>query len=367
MDLGRDPAEELGRPLQKPAGLREPTEREVIGARAVEDEEANRIYTRLLAQQATLGRFNSWRRYANATFFLAVLALLSLSALFVFAQSLRILGDLAIQPPVIQIFGYAALITCLTILAVFAARLLSLFVRLRRNEQISTVQLKELSGRAELRALVQRDKVTAKKNLEAYLQCYPLDERHTQDSLGMFRLDEETTKTLRDARTFLLDRDRFADYDSWLKSFQDCFQGKLQEAANKVVRDWMKLVGIQTALSPKGWLDSVIVLYCSYGMIGDLCRLYNLRMTGPGIIRLLAFSLFNSYAAGQIEDFAESVDLDSLAQSVDLDTFFDAAHGLGGGLVKKFLPKVADGTANALLIFKLGHATIALLQPINPR
>lgn len=365
-DAGRHAADELLRPRQSTGGLRDITEVERQSVKASEASEAQRAYEQIIRQQATLGRFNSWRKLANSTLLVTGLALFSLTGLFVFAQSLRILGDLAMQPPVIKIAGYTVLLALLAILAIFAARLSSLFVRLRRNEQISTAQLKALSSRAELRALVQSDKVAAKENLIAYLKSYPLDSGGTRAALGLFRLNDETIRNLRDAREFLLDPDRFSDHDSWLRDFQEHFQDKLQGAANKIVLDWMKLVGIQTALSPKGWLDSVIVLYSSYGMIGDLCQLYNLRMTGPGIIRLLALSLFNSYAAGQIEDFVDSVDVDSIVQSVDLETVFDAAHGLGGGLVKKFLPKVAEGTANALLTYKLGHSTIALLRPVNP-
>jgi uncharacterized membrane protein YcjF (UPF0283 family) len=365
-DDGRHPADEVGRPKQIPSGTHAPTEAELSAVRAGEEFDAKRIYAQIV-EQATLNRFNKWRTWLNSTLTLVVLAAAAVTALFVFANTVQAVAILSVQPVPVRLVGYAGLAALLALVAVFSFRLCILFRRLRVNQQISTAQLKELSRRAELRELVQRDKVAAKTNLEAYLRGYPLDGIRDPGVVGTLRLDEETIKKLRDARDFLLDPDRFADHDSWLKDFQVHFQGRLHDAANSVVHDWMKLVGVQTALSPKSWVDSLIVLYCSYGMIGDLCRLYNLRMTGPGIVRLLALSLFNSYAAVQLEDLAQSVDIDTLAQSLDLDTFFDVAHGTFAGGLKKFVPKVADGAANAILTNKLGRATIALLSPVDTR
>jgi hypothetical protein len=252
--------------------------------------------------------------------------------------------------------------------------LLVLFLRLRVNQQISATQLRDLSRRAELRELVQRDKAMAKNNLETYLRSYPLDETRMPITPGAFRLDKEMTRRLRDARDYLLDHERFSDYDSWFDDFRARFQDVLQGTADKVVQDWMKLVGFKTAISSSPSIDRLVVLYCSYGMIGDLCRLYNLRMTRPGIIRLMAFTLFNAYAAGQIEDHADELTetaanlATGLAEKLGVHSheIFEKVP-IAGGALKVGGKIVADGLANALLMRKLGRTTIALLRPISPR
>ncbi len=363
-DLGRHPSDEVGLPRQIPSQMHAPTDNELAAIRRSESAEAERLYAQVV--QTNLGRYSSWGRRADKTLFVALLALLALLALFVFAQTVQILAALAVQPIAIKVLGYAGLTAIVAVLLFFAVRLLILFFRLRVNQQISSTQMQELSRRAELRALVQRDKSTAKKNLQGYLEAYPLDAIAASGAPGLFQMDPATIQKLRDARDLLLDQDRFSDYDGWLRDFQLRFQEPLQGEADAVVRNWMRLVGIKTALSPYALLDSIIVLYCSYGMIGDLCRIYNLRMTKPGLVRLMAYTLFNAYAAGQIEDHAPD-----LAQIVEPTWLVDAVHAIGGGLadkiVGKALPKVASGAANAVLTYKLGKATIALLRPVEPR
>ena len=394
MDVGRHPDDETGLPNVKPTGMHETTNAEDEAIRNAEDLEAKRIYAQLV-EQATLSRFdrfNNWRRYANRILLIGTLAILALLALFVYAQAVQILGALAVQPLVIKIFGYAGLIALLTILVVFAARLLIFFLRLGVNQQISAIQLRQLSQRAELRALVQRDQSAAKKRLEQYLRDYPLDERGSLVAVGMLRMDEDTIRKLRAARVVLLDQDRFTGFDSWLKDFRERFQDELQAVADNAVRDWMKLVGIQTAFSRKPWLDSAIMLYCSFGMIGDLCALYNLRMTGPGTIRLLGFTLFNAYTASRLDDVVDyaggvagSLEIDqyiaplfeTVGSVVGMMTPAGPAGAVAGSFVGRSIGKLAgkatgdatkmaiEGAASALLMRKLARTTIIMLRPIE--
>jgi uncharacterized membrane protein YcjF (UPF0283 family) len=371
-ELGRHPDDELGLAKQLPVGMHAPTKQELAAVESGEELEARRLYDQ--AMQAGLNGFSRWGRLADRTLLFAIVAFAALLGLFVFSQTFQILAVVALQPFPLQLLAYAGLIAIFLILIAFSIRLVVLFLRLRVNQQISAAQLRDLSSRAELRALVQRDKAMAKANLETYLRSYPVDQTRVAVTPGAFRFDKDTIERLRDARDYLLDQERFSDYDSWLDDFRIRFQDVLQGAADKIVQDWMKMVGLKTAISLSALIDSVIVLYCSYGMIGDLCRLYNLRMTRPGIIRLMAFSLFNAYSAGQIEDHAD----------VLTETSANLASGLGeklgvnfheilgavpyaGEALKAAGRIAADGLANALLLRKLGRTTVALLRPINPR
>ncbi len=76
------------------------------------------------------------------------------------------------------------------------------------------------------------------------MQSYPLGPGSALESTGMLRMDKATLDKLRDAKNYLLDRDRSADYDSWLGNFPERFQDELQHNADKGVRSWMKLVAI---------------------------------------------------------------------------------------------------------------------------
>ena len=67
-----------------------PTAQELAALQAGEESEARRLYTQAI--EANLGRFNSWGRWADRTLFLAALAIFAFLALFVFAQSGRLLG-----------------------------------------------------------------------------------------------------------------------------------------------------------------------------------------------------------------------------------------------------------------------------------
>lgn len=349
-----------------------PTKQEMAAVEAGEELEARRLYDQ--AMQEGLSRFSGWGRCVDRALLFTILAIGALLALFVFSQTFQVLAVVALQPRPIQLLAYAGLFAVFAILTTFSVRLLILFLRLRVNQQISAAQLQELSRRAELRELVQRDKAKAKANLETYLRTYPFDQFSMPVTPGAFRLDKDTTERLRDARDYLLDQERFSDYDGWLGDFRTRFQDVLQGAADKVVKDWMKMVGLKTAISLSALIDSLVVLYCSYGMIGDLCRLYNLRMTRPGIIRLMAFSLCNAYAAGQIEDHADvltetSANLTSgIAEKLGVN-FHEilGAVPYAGDALKAGGKIAADGLANALLMRKLGRTTIALLRPISPR
>lgn len=378
--LGRHPDDEVGLVKQLPSGTHESTAQEKA---AVETGEA--LATRKLYDQAVqdrLGHFQQWGRLADRTLVLALLALTALCSLFVFSQTVQILAAIAAQAAVLKWLSYTGLAVIFAILAAFSIRLLFVLLRLRVNQQVSAAQLRDLSSRAELRALVEQDKALAKKNLEDYLRKYPYEQMCIPVTPGAFRFDKESVFRLQSARDYLLDQELFSDYDGWLNNFRSRFQDHLEQVANQIVLDWTKVVGIKTAISRSSLLDSVIVLYCSYGMVGDLCRLYNLRMTGPGIARLLAFTLFNTYAAGQIEEHADAItgavsDIGSAtAEAVapgisekiatSLPHLFSAVPYVGA-VLKTVVEPVGDGVANAFLMRKLGRTTVALLRPINPR
>lgn len=370
-DLGRHPADELGLAAQLPIGMHTPTQEEIAAVKASEELEGSQLYDE--AAEARFGRFDHWGRLVDRTLLLAFLSLAALLALFVFSQTVQILEAVAVQPAPLQWLGFAGLTGILTVIAILSIRLIVLFWRLRVNQQVSAAQLRELSHRAELRAFAQRDKASAKKHLEDYLRDYPLELLRIPITPGAFRLGPETIAKLREARDYLLDQEQFSDYDRWLDDFRTRFQDSLQEPADKIVQDWMRLAGVKTAVSSFAVIDAIVVLYCSYGMIGDLCGLYNLRMSRPGTLRLMSLVLLSAYASGQIEEHAD--ELAQLAKEADPGfmemigvKFHEVFEGIpfAGPAIKATGKRFADGLANALLMRKLGRTTIALLRPIKP-
>lgn len=362
-DAGRHPEDEIGLPKQVPTRMHEPTAKELAALQLNEEIEAKRLYHE--AVKARLSRFAGWGRSYDRILFWTALFAGAILALFVLSQTLQILSTVSLQPFPIRAAAYAGLLVIFGILCFFAVRLAVMLIRIKLNRQVSVAQLAELSRRAELRDLVERDKARAKKTLENYLRSFPL-EKTTNVQLERDELD-----SLRESRDYLLDSDRFSDYDQWIKEFQVRFQTTLQCAADRIVKRWMNLVALKTALSSSPLIDTIVVLNCSYAMIGELCQLYNVRMARTGLLRLLAFSFANSFMAGQLEEHADEL-IENAADSISgiaqkLGVSFHEALGsvpvVGDGL--KMAGKiVADAAVNAFLLRRLGRSTIKLLSPI---
>ena len=102
LDHGRHPADELGRPLQTPHDMREPTEEELAAIRAAEAQKARQLYAEAIRVQDELGILERWQRQLTKSLGLITAAVLALVGLNVFANTAQILADLAVQPVAVR-------------------------------------------------------------------------------------------------------------------------------------------------------------------------------------------------------------------------------------------------------------------------
>ncbi len=358
---------DLGRPIQKPMQMRPLTDADREAIHRAEVEEAAKELARIEeALTPDDGFFNLPRLLSGPLLGSLLLGSIALLALFGLSQTLSMLDHLAQQPEWVRYAGYTALGIFAAAAVIAAGRLLLLYLRLRRNQQVRLDALRELSRRTQLRWLAQAKRDEAKTRLEAYLREFPLDQPHDRQTLRKLGFSEQKLLELNQVRTELLDPNRLATTEQWFERFRDGFQSRLDEVAVQRVSYWAKRTGVMTAISPNSLVDSLGTLYIGFSMVADLCTIYHLRAGGTGTAMLLTQVFFNAYLAGQfagqfneMEHLAEQ-QIDHLLTSEGL-----ISEALTARVVAKLGSKVASGTLNYFLLTRLGRYTRRLLQPVH--
>jgi uncharacterized membrane protein YcjF (UPF0283 family) len=297
----------------------------------------------------------------------ALVGLAALFGLFLFAQVTATLTSLASLPAWMQYTGWGVL-SLLAAAVLFAmGRLAVFYFGLQPNRPVRLHSLNQLSERTRLRWLVHKKKAEAKDQLEGYLRTYPLEIGKNAAALAALGLGEEKLHQLQATRTVLLDANRFANIADWFGDFQTSFQAPLDTAAAGRVNCFARRVAVMTAVSPNTLIDTLLTTYCGLMMLADLCRIYNLRVGRLGTAVLLARVFFNSYVAGQLNEFESvtSVGLEHLVGrsglhfgSLGLDAFAGKAIGQAGA-------RIGSGALNYLMLQRLGRYACRLLRPVH--
>lgn len=129
--------------------------------------------------------------------------------------------------------------------------------------------------------------------------------------------------------------------------------------ADRHIHNIAKRTGFSTALTPTGFLDSALVAVASFGLVRDLCHLYNLRTDRWGTVVILAHVAGNLVLAGENEAWAKDA-----AEGV-VDWVQGTVGIAAGGAVLKFVgARAAEGMAHYLLMRRLGRVTCRRLRPI---
>ena len=204
---------------------------------------------------------------------------------------------------------------------------------------------------------------TTKENvarLQRFLEEYPLDEAHEPALLRLGFKPEDNIKHLRKRRDEWL-HSGDGSYRRRLERFnQEFLSQQLDVIAKQRIADYAKLVGLKTAVAPTGFLDTTIVLVNAYRLIADLCRIYNVRGNRWSTFKIFAQVLLNAITASKLEDATECL-TPQIQQEIS-----DLAGTLVAQVLGKVLTKAAEGGANALLIYRLGHLTLREIRPIKP-
>ena len=363
----RDGETGLGRPEQVPAHQQALSAEDHQALRAEEDrtaaEELDRV-NEMLASDPEVFRWLGW--FASPLAFTFLLGAVGLSGLFLFNQVLSLLAALAVQSPWVQYLGYGAVGVLGGAVVLAMLRVLVLYVRLKRNQQVRLRVLGELSRRTRLRWLVKAKADEARARIEDYLRAYPIGTEKERQRLRALGLTDDRLLALEAVRGELLDPARYTSLDHWFDRFRGGFQSVLDDAAAGRIGYWSKRTGAVTAVSPNAFVDGAATLYHGFAMIGDLCRLYNLRAGRAGTAVLLGQVFFYSYLAGQLNDF-ESVAQDHLEGALSPLADLAAAGTVGGVVAKlggKLGSKALAGALNYVLLRRLGKYACRLLRPV---
>lgn len=312
------------------------------------------------------------RLFVGPTALLMTLGVASLFGLFLCNQLLALVSQLALLPHWAQYLSWMALALMVVAVLAAGARLLWLYFRWRRVDQISSRTLRELGEREALR----RNARSAAKQFEAirqlreYLERYVLPWENDSSWANPIPPDEELSQKFSAARERLLRPTEFANVSAWLDEFIRDVQSPLDELAQKRIERHARRVAIKTAVSPYAIADVLIAIYYGLTLMGDLCCIYNVRTDRLGAARLLIRVFFNAYVAGRInelepvaEDGVRPFLEEGLAKVVGPE---EVTAKIGAGLVGKASVRVASGLVNYVLFRRLGRATIQLLRPVDP-
>lgn len=142
--------------------------------------------------------------------------------------------------------------------------------------------------------------------------------------------------------------------DGWLYLFRD-FQRMQDERAKEIIGRTWKLVAIKTAASPWKVVDMIAVIYNSTVMITRLARLYNRRTSRRAAFRLVCRWFINIYIAGEMGDATQGA-----VEWASANDLISATYKPLAGLVGK----VAEGGANAFLVYRLGCRAMEYFRPL---
>lgn len=353
---------ELGRPPQVPGTLTPLSDQDRKRLADAEQEQARRELAEveeMLASEPAL--FRGLGVFAHPLASALLIGMVGVLGLFVYSQVINVLNSLNNQPEWARSIGYAGLALLASCVVFAMLRLMLLYLRLKRNQQLRLGSLQELSRRSRLRWLAEAKSVEAKRLLEDYLRAYPLQtprERRTLDRVGM---SDTTILELERCRVALLDPGRFASSEQWFEEFRNGFQKQLDQAADARVKYWAKRTGIITAMAPNALIDSVASTYFGFAMITDLCTVYNLRVGRAGTMILLTRVFFNAYLAGQMTEWEKLTEEQINQMFHPGGPLYELA---AARMVSKVGTKAAGGVLSYFLVNRLGRYACRLLRPV---
>lgn len=234
-------------------------------------------------------------------FLLGIVAILSLAGLFVFAQTISILAQITVLSPVPRWSSYVLLVALLAGVVFGAARLLIAYFRLRRTQKITLRGIDDLNQRAQFRKLAAEETKQAAQLVREYLDDFP----EKVSDLVRIKFSPEQAEKLLAARKDLLNPAKILGNARWLRRFRQDFQSVLDEAADACIKRHAKGVGLKVAALPLALVETAVVLYSAFTMIGDLCEIYNLRLGAPSTLIVTGWAAIQGVLAGQVEGWTK--------------------------------------------------------------
>lgn len=298
----------------------------------------------------------------------SALMLLFTNNVFQFVQTIQS------GPEPLRWVGYSIIAVLLLLISWSILRLALWYLWRPANPRLKKADIHNARHRPFVQQQTKRKLVEGKALLEQILADYPMQDHKLKRLLLASGCGEEATRRLeREIRELTADREMGTA--AWLSQCNDRVLKLIDECARKRVKDYSLRVGMKTAVMPSGVVDLLIVVANSLLMLKDLCSLYNVR-TSPWGTCSIAFHLFtNAFVAtrleGQISDYAPETffgDGDPFTDPTALNAATDTIAGSIGTAFSAVTlgvgKRVAEGTANAILVGRLGEVCIRYLRPI---
>jgi uncharacterized membrane protein YcjF (UPF0283 family) len=327
---------------------------------------------------------SSWGQTLLRPSVIAVLLLLvGLVSLFVLSQVLLLINQLSQLPGWVRPLGYgvAAVLCGLTVYAM--VRVGACYFSLRATVRISLRSLGALRQRARLRSAAIKRIREARKSLAELLEHYPLSAKTEIQQLKRLGMTSEEVSRLAQCRRRLL-VESGGSSEGWMENFNRQFLQLLDEVAERRIALYAKRTGFSTGAAHRRSIDTLIVAMNAYLMVGDLCRIYNVRAGGWGTARILAYVFFNTFAASRVDDLSDAAadhaanvmsqhaeHVEPVAGAVGVAVGGAVGHVpgavIGAKVASKVASRIVSGGVNAILLNRLGKTTIRQLRPLQER
>ena len=147
------------------------------------------------------------------------------------------------------------------------------------------------------------------------------------------------------------------DYEDWMVDFL-AFEKMQDDAASNCIMERAKCVFLKTGISPWRFVDAMAVLYHSVMMTTELANLYRRGMSRFQAFRLVIDGIFAIGVASVAQDALEKA-AEELTKHV-----FTTGSKLVNGLLSKVAAKVAEGSLNAALVYRLGRRMQSRFKPL---
>lgn len=296
-----------------------------------------------------------WTRWIGSRLLVWIAVLIGIVlTLFCLAQAALLAAQVETLSPFLRYPAYVAACLLLAGFGLAAGKLIVLFVRLRKSPAFQTDALLELARRQRIRAeFTQRAVQHVFESVQGLLREYPLDDR-SLTRLKVLGADDEQIARLKRCRSKLVPVRHSPT--QWIEEYRTGFLGVLDEIAGNRIWRATLLSGQLTAISPQGTIDALITSSLALELVGDLCRLYNLRFNRLDTVRILGTVMLSAEIASQADDWCDDV-----AESLTEDLPMAGLEDILGSL----LSKLGNGAVNARLVRRIGWRTVRALRPVK--
>lgn len=168
--------------------------------------------------------------------------------LLICTQLIQAAGIVAAWPYLARVAAWLTLGSLGFMVVASLGWLASIWRRYRRNRPI-THELLDKRKRLRSIAALSGHQTDVKEHLKAYMKEFHLDKEKHRQALRRQGVSDDELQMMRRNWTELIENNR-QDFAAWRASFESCFLGPLDRAANRTIREYAILVGVKTAICP---------------------------------------------------------------------------------------------------------------------